>query len=134
MPDGFPTSFATAEVVTISLAAVLAVLLALIAYRWWKRRQITPEERERRRRVWLVSAGKMGDATLVEIRDHLVFYSYSVRGVEYLASQDISHLAELMPPDLSAVGPVAVKYDARNPANSIVIAEKWTGIRAGKAG
>jgi len=134
MPEGLTTTFTAAEVVTIGLAGVLAVLLALIAYRWWKGRQVTPEERERRRRLWLVSAGKMGDATLMDIRDDMLFYSYSVRGVEYMASQDISRLAERLPTDLSALGAVAVKYDARNPANSIVIAEEWTGIRASKAG
>src|ERR1700688_1825823 len=106
MPHGLTTPFTAAEVVTIGLAGVLAVLLALIAYRWWKRRRVTPEERERQRRVWLVSTGKMGDATLVEIRDDLLFYSYAVRGVEYMASQDISRLAQRLPADLSAIGAV----------------------------
>ena len=76
----------------------------------------------------------MGDASLVEIRDDLVFYSYAVRGVEYTASQDVSRLARRVPNDLSAMGSVSVKYDPRNPANSIVIAEEWTGLRASKAG
>jgi len=134
MPDGSTTTFTAAEVVTITLAGVLAVLLALIAHRAWKRRQVTPEERERQRRVWLVSAGKMSDATLVEIHDDMLVYSYAVRGVEYTASQDISRLAQRLPADLSAISPVAVKYDPRNPANSIVIAEEWTGLRASKAG
>lgn len=134
MPDGATTPFTAPEVVTIGLAGVLAVLLALIAYREWKRRRVSPEERERRRRLWLVSTGKMGDATLVEIRDKMLFYSYDVRGVEYTASQDVSRLAQRLPTDLSAMGPVVVKYDPRNPANSIVISEEWTGLRASKAG
>jgi hypothetical protein len=134
MPDGPSTPFAAAAVVTIGLACVLAVLLALIAYRAWKRRRVTPEDLERHRRRWLVSMGKMGDATLVEIRDDLLFYSYLVRGVEYTASQDTAHLAQRVPADLSAFGAVGVKYDPRNPANSIVIAEEWTGLRASKAG
>jgi hypothetical protein len=37
-----------------------------------------------------------------------------------------------MPADLSAVTAVSVKYNARNPANSIVIAESWTGLHASK--
>jgi len=113
---------------------VLAVLLALIVRRWWKRRQVTPEERERRRRAWLVSTGKINDATLVEVRENLLFFSYAVRGVEYTASQDISRLSERLPRDLSELGAVSVKYDSRNPANSIVVAENWTGIRERKAG
>jgi glutamine synthetase adenylyltransferase len=128
------SSFTAAEAVTVALAVVLAVLLILIAYRAWKRSRTTPEERERQRRLWLVATGKMGDASLVEIRDDLVFYSYAVRGVEYTASQDVSRLTQRVPTDLSAMAAVSVKYDPRNPANSIVIAEEWTGLRASKAG
>jgi hypothetical protein len=134
MPDGLASSFTAAEAVTVALAVVLAVLVAIIAIRAWKRSHITPEERERQRRLWLVATGKMGDASLVEIRDDLVFYSYAVRGVEYTASQDISRLGQRIPTDLSAMGAVSVKYDPRNPANSIVIAEEWTGLRASRAG
>jgi hypothetical protein len=130
MPDGLTSSFTIAKVVTAALAGVLVFLLALIAHRAWKRSRVTPEERERQRRGWLVSAGKMGDATLLEIREKYLFYSYAVRGVEYIASQDVSSLAQLMPMDLCASGSVSVKYDPRNPANSIVIAEQWTGLRS----
>ena len=107
------TSYTAAELVTMALAAVLLVLLAIIGYRAWQRSRVTPEERERRRRAWLVAIGKMGDATLVEIHDDLVFYSYAVRGVEYTASQDISRLAGSGPADLSGVQRVSVKYDPR---------------------
>jgi hypothetical protein len=134
MPDGLASPFATAGAVTVALAVVLAVLLALLAYRAWKRSRITPEERERQRRLWLVATGQICDASLVEIRDDLVFYSYAVRGVEYTASQDISRLGQRIPNDLSAMGSVSVKFDPRNPANSIVIAEEWSGLRASKAG
>ena len=133
MPDGLASSFTAAEAVTIALAVVLAVLTALLAYRAWKQSRVTPEERERHRRGWLAATGQICDATLVEIRDDLVFYSYAVRGVEYTASQDVSRLAGRVPTDLSAMGAVSVKYDSRNPANSIVVAEEWTGLRVIKA-
>lgn len=122
-------SFTTAEAVTLVLAGVLAGLVAIIGYRAWKRSRVSPEERERRRRAMLVAVGKMGDAMLVEIREDLIFYSYDVRGVEYTASQDVSLLKECIHGDLSNVGAVCVRYDARNPANSIVLAESWSGIR-----
>lgn len=134
MRGSLALSFATAETVTFTLAGVLTVVAAMIGYRSWQRSRITPEERERRRREALVSSGKMGDANLLEIRGDLVLYSYDVRGVEYTASQDISGLKEYVPPDLSAIGPLYVKYEARNPANSIVVAEQWSGMRAIKAG
>ncbi|HTP36550.1 MAG TPA: hypothetical protein VMJ75_30450 [Candidatus Acidoferrales bacterium] len=122
-------SFSLAELITVALAAVLAILVALLGYRAYRRSRITPEERERRRRAWLVATGKMGDATLVEVRDTLLFYSYAVRGVEYTASQDIAVLGEKAPSGYSINGSVSVKYDARNPANSIVAAEEWSGLR-----
>lgn len=129
MPGIQGMSYTTAEAVTVALAGVLVVIVAMIGYRAWQSSRVTPEERERRRRAILVRQGKMGDATLVEIRDDLLFYSYSVRGVEYTASQDLSALRERIPGGLSAAGPLSVKYDARNPANSIVVAEGWSGIR-----
>jgi hypothetical protein len=131
MPGALAWSFTAADWVTIALAVVLAVIAALIGYRAWKNSRISPEERERLRRVYLVSHGKMGDATLVEVREHHLFYAYIVRGVEYTASQDVSHLLDRIPPDLTEIQTVAVRYDPRNPANSIVVAESWTGLRLG---
>jgi hypothetical protein len=118
-----------AEEITIALAIVLVILLATVGYLAYQRSRITPEERERRRRSWLVATGKMGDAMLVEMRESLLFYSYDVRGVEYTASQDITPLASRLPSGLSPNGAVSVKYDPRNPANSIVVAEEWSGLR-----
>ena len=128
------SSFATARLATFVLAALLAVLLAIIAWRAWQRSRVTPEERERRRRAWLVAAGKMGDATLVEISENMVFYTYAVRGVEYTASQDVTLLADRVPADLSNLPAMGVKYDPRNPANSIVVAEEWSGLHGSRVG
>src|SRR5664279_5002970 len=119
------TQYTVAELITVALAAILLVLLAVLGYRVWQRSRVTAEERERRRCARLVAAGKISDAMLVEIRENLVFYSYGVRGVEYTASQDISRLAV----DFSGVSAMSVKYDPRNPANSIVVAEEWSGLR-----
>jgi len=111
-------------------AAVAAVaVLSVYVYRVWRRTRPTAEELERRRRDQLVATGKMGDANVVEVREDLLFYAYLVRGVEYTASQDVSRLKENLPPDLSFAQPVAVRYDPRNPANSIVVAEHWSGLR-----
>ncbi len=117
---------------TLGLAVVLVILLALMGYRAWLKSRVPPEELERRRRHRLVATGKMGDATLIEVRDALLFYSYDVRGVEYTASQDVSLLLEFLPPELPLSLPVVVRYDARNPANSIVVAEEWSGLRAAR--
>ena len=122
--------FTTAEVVTLALMGVLAVVVSVMGYRAWKASRISPEERERLRRALLVAKGKMGDATVVEYRDTLLFYTYDVRGVEYTASQDMAVLHAYLPHDMSViVGPISVKYEAKNPANSIVLAEQWSGLR-----
>ena len=117
-----------------ALAGALLATGAILGFRAWRRSRITAEERERRRREALAARGKMADAELAEIRDDVLFYSYGVRGVEYIASQDVTMLRDYLPRDYSDVGPVSVKYDPRNPANSILVAEQWTGLRARKAG
>ena len=123
-------SFASTKEILLVLAGVLVLAGAIFGYRAWRNSRITPEERERRRRVALVTRGKMGDATITEIRGELLFYSYDVRGVEYIASQDMSPLKEYLPTDLSVlIGAVSVRYDPKNPANSIVLAEDWSGLR-----
>jgi hypothetical protein len=121
-------SLSPSEWIVLGLAAALAILGGILGYIAWKNSRVTPEERERRRREMLVATGKMGDATLLEIRDGHLIYSYDVRGVEYTASQDVTRL--VIPTDLAVSGPVLVRYDARNPANSIVVAERWSGLRA----
>jgi hypothetical protein len=90
----------------------------------------TPAELERQRRESLDASGKMGDGTVTEIQQNLISYSYIVRGIEYQASQDCTALESLLPEDRwTVVGAVNIKYDARNPANSIVLSERWSGLR-----
>jgi hypothetical protein len=128
MPGTLVLSYTAVEAGLLSLLAVAVVVLAAAGYRRWRARRVTPEELERRRRAMLVARGKTGDAVLVEIREDLLFFTYSVRGVEYTASQDVSALREQVPEDLSSVA-VGVKYLPQNPANSIVLAEEWSGLR-----
>jgi len=128
MPAALRFQFNAAEQITLALAAVLVVLVAVMGYRAWRNSRVLPEERERQRRMGLEASGKMGDATLMEVRDDFIFYAYLVRGVEYTASQDISVLKQQVPPDLSMLAAVSVRYDPRNPANSIVLSEHWTGL------
>ena len=126
---GLTTTYTAAELIAVVLAAALVVVLAVLGYRAWQRSRVTAEERERRRCARLVATGKISDATLVEIRENLVFYSYAVRGVEYTASQDISGLVVKAALDFSGISAMSVKYDPRNAANSIVLAEEGRGLR-----
>jgi len=68
---------------------------------------------------------------LAETGDGALYYQYELAGVEYSASQDVKSLAAVLPEDLTRLmGPVSVKYDPRNPANSIIICEDWSGLPA----
>lgn len=110
--------------------AVALAATAAVAVRAYLRSRMTPAEAERLRRTALSQRGKLGDATLHEAHDGHLLYSYDVHGVTYTASQDISALGERVPADGEGVfGAVLVKYDPKNPANSIVVSEGWSGFR-----
>ena len=73
--------------------------------------------------------GKMGDGVITEMHDSLVSYCYQVRGIEYLATQDVGSMGlELLPEKWGTIHAVSVKFDPRNPANSVIISEKWSGL------
>ena len=115
-------------------AAVLGGITVVALGAWGVHKYLksrpTAAELERRRRSDLHARGKMGDANLLEYREHIVFYSYAIGGVEYHACQDLSGLERLLPQDRwSAIGPASIKYDPRNPANSMVLCEEWSGLR-----
>jgi len=120
--------YTTADRITAALLGVLVVLLAFIGVRAWRRSRVSADEKERRRRAMLLSVGKVGDANLLDIYDSLLVYSYAVRGVEYTASQDVSSLRAFVPDDIASRGPICVRYDPRNPANSMVVSEEWSGL------
>jgi hypothetical protein len=110
------------------LAATLIATLVWILPRFRR----DPEEKERRRRLAVNAIGRLGDAEITEVEDNSVYYSYSVRGVAYTAAQDISRLREFLPNQPERlIGPVQLKYAPGNPANSIIVCEDWSGLRAG---
>jgi len=91
----------------------------------------TGRERERRRRLKVNGAGRLIDGVVTDVEDKTLFYSYSIRGVAYRASQDVSTLDDVIDWDRSSMfGPVMLKYEPRNPANSIVACEEWSGLRS----
>jgi hypothetical protein len=72
----------------------------------------------------------LGDALITEIDGLLVYYSYSVQGVQYSASQDVGALRDKLPENLGVlVGSANLKYSDKNPANSILVCEEWSGFR-----
>ena len=117
----------------VEIAALCAVSAALIAAAIIipLRLRGTPEKRERKRRLSVNLHGRLGDATITETTGDTLYYSYCIRGVQYTASQDISTLRDRLPaaPE-HLIGWVALKYVSNNPANSILICEDWSGLRA----
>ncbi len=111
------------------LATIFVLLLAAaVIIVLWKRRN--PTERERKRRLAVNRYGRMGDGLILDCSGDVLYYNYSIRGVEYAASQDVSTLREHLPEDPALlVGPVTLKYSSKNPANSILLCEEWSGLR-----
>lgn len=110
---------------------IAIVLVAGGLFVWHRLRgRVSAEERERRRREVIRQTGKLRDGEVVDVDGIHIIYSYEVAGVGYTVSQDVSALEALLPPDrMTLVGPVAVKFLPRNPANSMVISEHWNGMR-----
>ena len=106
---------------------------------WVRSRRLTPEQRERLRRLRLAQMGRICDGTVLDVQEtdpngqsaqQLLVYSYDVGGVSYEASQDITSLQQSLDLHSCKLGlPSSVKYDPHNPGNSIVVAEGWSGLR-----
>jgi len=105
------------------------ILVFWIGFRAARR---SPEKRERRRRLDIHHYGRLGEALITEVSasDALVYYTYSVQGVQYSASQDVAALRDKLPENLGRlVGSANLKYSVKNPANSILVCEEWSGVR-----
>ncbi len=113
------------------MLAISSALVILGVYMLYRIRR-NPKDREQRRRLAVNLHGRLGDAIITDVQNDVVFYEYSVRGVVYTASQDVSKLREHIPIDPNRlIGPVGLKYSSQNPANSIIICEQWSGLRLG---
>jgi hypothetical protein len=111
-------------------SAVLAVALAATTF-FLLRKRISPDEAERLRRLDVGTHGRLIEGMVTDVQENTVYFSYSVRGVEYQAAQDLSTLLDRVPGALhTLVGPITLRYIANNPANSVVLCEKWSGLRS----
>ena len=125
------------------IAAGLSGLALLGAGGAWLalRKRPTADELERARRVSLVQSGRIVDGMLLDICEvdaddgrtlTMLMFSYRIAGVDYECSQDITAMREVLDSAQVRAGfPCSVRYLPGHPQNSIVVAEEWTGIRAG---
>jgi hypothetical protein len=119
-----------------TIAAVAGVALWLVM-----RRRPSAEEIERARRQFLVQSGRLVDGMLLDVYDvegadgrtpTFLLFSYRIGGVDYECSQEITTMSDIVnTAEVRAGFPCTVRYQPGNPYNSIVVAEGWTGLRAG---
>lgn len=120
------------------LAVATAAAIGGVAWYLFHRPRPTAEELERARRDLLATQGRITDGSITETpagdetdeTPRLILYNYRIAGVEYEAAQDVTMLSELVK-DLRTDLPIQVRYEPHNPANSIVVAERWSGLRLG---
>lgn len=125
------------------LGAVIAAVVVMASTGIWLlcRRRPTADELERARRRFLVQSGRLVDGMLLDVVDveagdgrtlTMLMYNYLIGGVNYDCSQDITALKEMLDAAQVRAGfPCTVRYQPGNPQNSIVVAEQWSGLRAG---
>ncbi|MGA7380982.1 MAG: DUF3592 domain-containing protein [Terriglobales bacterium] len=109
------------------------------AYFLLRRKPPRPEDIERQRREWLDRVGRITDGTVIDVQElpreeHkqsvLLIFQYDVAGVSYEASQDVTYLRQFINLHSCRLGlPTSVRYDPQNPGNSIVVSERWMGLR-----
>jgi hypothetical protein len=119
--------------------AVGSVGLAMAGYAMLRRKPKDADQMELERRTWLNTVGRITDGTVIDVQEittalnrpaTMLIYQYDVAGVSYEASQDVTYLRQWINLHSCRLGvPTSVKYDSRNPGNSMVIAEGWVGLR-----
>jgi len=109
-----------------------------LAYALLRRKSKNAVDVEHERRTWLNTVGRITDGTVIDVQEitnanrpaTMLIYQYDVAGVSYEASQDVTYLRQWINLHSCRLGlPTSVKYDSRNPGNSMVIAEGWMGLR-----
>jgi hypothetical protein len=124
-----------------AIAAAGLCIGGVIAYMSMRKRP-SEDEIEKARREALVAAGRIIDGTVIDISDlspqesgrpnglRLILYKYEIAGVVYECSQDVTLLQDHVNIyECRLSFPCSVRYDPHRPANSIIVAENWTGLR-----
>jgi hypothetical protein len=75
----------------------------------------------------LAKTGRMADGRIIDAISTAdgtitqVTYTYTLAGVQFESSQDLSSLQQQRPHDYSPGKHIIVRYDPKSPANSIVV-------------
>jgi hypothetical protein len=148
LPLRSPRVIAAISIGVVSAIGVASYILT--------RRKPSAEELERARRDLLAQSGRITDGTIMDTminamiaESHyagsspseadtpqsgsaptpdIIVYNYRIAGVTYECAQDVTMLAEHVH-NIRTDLPIQVRYAPHNPANSIVVAETWSGLR-----
>jgi hypothetical protein len=125
----------------LEIAAGAVVVAGLGAAGAWMllRKRPSAEELEVTRRQLLTQSGRLVDGTLLDVCEvpaegrtlTMLLYEYRIGGVDYECTQDVTRMQDVV--DVTAIRagfPCSVRYQPGNPQNSIVVSEKWSGLRA----
>ena len=118
---------------------LIAAVVLIVAYLLLRRKPKTADDLERERRTWLDRVGRITDGTVIDVQEMpgtrersstFLIYQYDVAGVSYEASQDVTYLRQFINLHSCRLGlPTSVRFDPQNPGNSIVVSERWMGLR-----
>jgi hypothetical protein len=122
--------------VIVASAATVAAVGGVVAW-WVLTHRKSAEERERLRREHLVVHGRIIDGSVLDWSEQpnssdlgTLMYRYYISGVSYECAQDLTFLKGTALIDATCLGrPASVRYDPKNPANSIIVAEGWSGLQ-----
>jgi hypothetical protein len=128
---------------TRSIAAIAVGTAAAAGVAWYllKRPRLTPEEIERGRRDHLANTGRITDGSITDMSTNqeesprtpqIIIYNYRIAGVSYECGQVVTALPDHVR-DIRIDLPIQVRYNPHNPADSIVVAESWSGLRLGSS-
>jgi hypothetical protein len=130
------------QIASVATGVALAAGTALWLF---SRKRPTADDLERERRQMLLNYGRIVDGMLLDgfqvtvedstgtktVRDMLL-YQYEISGVTYECSQDITPLSEILDPAKVKLGlPGSIRYQPGIPENSILVSERWSGLRDG---
>lgn len=129
-----------ARILEIAAGAVVVAGLGVAGAFLLLRKRPSALELEVARRQLLTQSGRLVDGTLLDVCEipsddgrklTMLLYGYRMGGVDYECTQDVSDMLTMIEVgDIRAGFPCSVRYQPGNPQNSIVVAEKWSGLRA----
>jgi hypothetical protein len=132
--------FHAIKVLEIAAGAVVVAGVGAAGAWMFLRKRPSPLEVEIARRQLLTQSGRLVDGTLLDVCEvpiddgrtlTMLLYGYRIGGVDYECTQDVTEMQSVV--DVAAVRagfPCSVRYQPGNPQNSIVVSEKWSGLRA----